>query len=84
MPPNHADGDDHPIIPNGHMNMDEIEEDDITTEPPDSNLGNYDPCLEDFGVNAILIDFFLYDTMKQLERDERETIPHHRTRSIWY
>lgn len=36
------------------------------------------------GVNAILIDFFLYDTMKQLESDGRETIPHHRTRSIWY
>lgn len=36
------------------------------------------------GVNAILIDFFLYDTMKQLERDGRETIPHHRTRGIWY
>ncbi|KAH8696330.1 hypothetical protein BGW36DRAFT_360174 [Talaromyces proteolyticus] len=35
-------------------------------------------------VNAILIDFFLYDTMKELERDGRETIPHHRTRSIWY
>ncbi|EAW06726.1 queuosine 5'-phosphate N-glycosylase/hydrolase [Aspergillus clavatus NRRL 1] len=37
-----------------------------------------------FGVNAILIDFFLYDTIKDLERDGRETIPHHRTRSIWY
>lgn len=36
------------------------------------------------GVNAILIDFFLYDTMKELEREGRETIPHHRTRSIWY
>jgi hypothetical protein len=36
------------------------------------------------GINAILIDFFLYDTAKELERDGRETIPHHRTRSIWY
>ncbi|KAL2011024.1 hypothetical protein VTN00DRAFT_3742 [Thermoascus crustaceus] len=36
------------------------------------------------GVNAILIDFFLYDTMKELEREGQETIPHHRTRSIWY
>ena len=36
------------------------------------------------GVNAILIDFFLYDTMKTYEADGRETIPHHRTRSIWY
>jgi hypothetical protein len=37
-----------------------------------------------YGVNAVLIDFLLYDTMKQLELDRRETIPHHRTRSIWY
>jgi hypothetical protein len=37
-----------------------------------------------YGINAILIDFFLYDTAKELERDGRETIPHHRTRSIWY
>lgn len=36
------------------------------------------------GINAILIDFFLYDTAKEMERDGRETIPHHRTRSIWY
>ncbi|PYI23093.1 UPF0553 protein c [Aspergillus violaceofuscus CBS 115571] len=36
------------------------------------------------GINAILIDFFLYDTMKELEKDGQESIPHHRTRSIWY
>lgn len=36
------------------------------------------------GVNAILIDFFLYDTMKAYEADGRVTIPHHRKRSIWY
>lgn len=36
------------------------------------------------GINAILIDFFLYDTIKELEKDGQETIPHHRTRSIWY
>lgn len=36
------------------------------------------------GINAILIDFFLYDTMKAFEKDGRVTIPHHRTRSIWY
>ena len=36
------------------------------------------------GLNAILIDFFLYDTMKELESDGQESIPHHRTRSIWY
>lgn len=35
-------------------------------------------------VNAILIDFFLYDTMKQLEAQGKETMPHHRTRSIYY
>ncbi|KAJ9192107.1 hypothetical protein DTO164E3_8524 [Paecilomyces variotii] len=37
-----------------------------------------------FNVNAILIDFFLYDTMKELEAKGAESIPHHRTRSIWY
>lgn len=36
------------------------------------------------GVNAILIDFFLYDTMKEIEKTGQESIPHHRTRSIWY
>ena len=35
-------------------------------------------------VNAVLIDFFLYDTMKKREASGEETIPHHRTRSIWY
>jgi hypothetical protein len=35
-------------------------------------------------VNAILIDFFLYDTMKAKELAGNEEIPHHRTRSIWY
>lgn len=36
--------------------------------------------------NAILIDMFLYDTLKEREgRGELEgMIPHHRTRSIWY
>lgn len=36
------------------------------------------------GINAILIDFFLYDTIKSLEAAGTVTIPHHRTRSIWY
>lgn len=36
------------------------------------------------GVNAILIDFFLYDTIKSIEKEGREIIPHHRTRCIWY
>jgi hypothetical protein len=35
-------------------------------------------------VNAILIDFFLYDLMKERERAGEEPIPHHRVRSIWY
>ncbi len=38
----------------------------------------------DAKVNAILIDFFLYDTMKDHEKTGAEEIPHHRTRSIWY
>ncbi|QSS62992.1 DUF2419 superfamily domain-containing protein [Histoplasma capsulatum] len=36
------------------------------------------------GVNAVLIDFMLYDSIKEMEREGKETIPHHRTRSIWY
>ncbi|KAL9127690.1 MAG: hypothetical protein Q9217_003489 [Psora testacea] len=35
-------------------------------------------------VNAILIDFFLYDTVKETEEKGIESVPHHRTRSIWY
>ena len=45
-------------------------------------------------LNAVLIDFFLYDVMKEMEKDlgkdlagrgeELDIIPHHRTRSIWY
>ncbi|KAL8731591.1 MAG: hypothetical protein Q9166_003279 [cf. Caloplaca sp. 2 TL-2023] len=35
-------------------------------------------------INAIRIDFLLYDTMKERELKGEETIPHHRTRSIWY
>lgn len=35
-------------------------------------------------VNSVLLDFFLYDTMKEKEALGEETIPHHRTRSIWY
>jgi hypothetical protein len=38
----------------------------------------------DAKINAILIDFFLYDTMKEREVEGQEEIPHHRTRSIWY
>ncbi|KAI9721990.1 MAG: hypothetical protein M1812_001949 [Candelaria pacifica] len=35
-------------------------------------------------VNAILIDFFLYDFMQERQAAGEEEIPHHRTRSIWY
>lgn len=45
-------------------------------------------------VNAILIDFFLYDTCKEKEEQKKmeletdgakdDPLPHHRTRSIWY
>ncbi|KAI4122805.1 MAG: hypothetical protein LQ338_005596 [Usnochroma carphineum] len=35
-------------------------------------------------VNATLIDFFLYDSMKERVGEGTETVPHHRTRSIWY
>ncbi|KJZ80251.1 hypothetical protein HIM_00101 [Hirsutella minnesotensis 3608] len=35
-------------------------------------------------VNAILIDFFLYDKMQELEAQGKAALPHHRTRSIWY
>lgn len=38
----------------------------------------------DAKVNAILIDFFLYDAMKERELAKQDEIPHHRTRSIWY
>ena len=35
-------------------------------------------------VNAILIDFFLYDTIKEREAEGLVSVPHHRTRSLWY
>ena len=48
----------------------------------------------DAEVHAVLIDFFLYDAMKEMEKDldtdlaskgeQLDIIPHHRTRSIWY
>lgn len=38
----------------------------------------------DVKINAILLDFFLYDLAKEKEKAEAEVIPHHRTRSIWY
>ena|SRR5436190_286309 len=51
----------------------------------EGNNGNEgEECTKPMGVNAILIDFLLYDTMKDLELKGKERIPHHRTRSIWY
>ena len=38
----------------------------------------------DTQINAILIDYFLYDTVKEMEAGGTEIVPHHRTRSIWY
>ena len=38
----------------------------------------------DAEVNAILIDFFLYDMAKSKERDGDEMLPHHRCRTVWY
>ena len=35
-------------------------------------------------VSAILIDFFLYDTAKDKEKEGVEMVPHHRCRTIWY
>ncbi|KAL1971353.1 hypothetical protein VTN77DRAFT_305 [Rasamsonia byssochlamydoides] len=57
--------------------------DEMEMEEEETNGTATVPSL-DFGVNAILIDFFLYDRVKQLEQEGREMIPHHRTRSIWY
>ncbi|KAK2754830.1 hypothetical protein FQN54_006723 [Arachnomyces sp. PD_36] len=70
-------------VVNGH---EELENDangdgiEATEEPNgDSNSGDNKTM-----VNAILIDFFLYDTMKELEEEGKVDMPHHRTRSIWY
>ncbi len=40
----------------------------------------------DAKINSILIDTFLYDTLKEKEvaGEVADMIPHHRTRSIWY
>jgi hypothetical protein len=36
-------------------------------------------------VNAILIDFFLYDSAKEIiDPSEEIEMPHHRTRTVWY
>lgn len=38
----------------------------------------------DANVNAILIDFFLYDLAKERDKAGEPVAPHHKTRSIWY
>ena len=38
---------------------------------------------KDAQINAILIDFFLYDTVKE-QGDAPGVLPHHRTRTTWY
>ncbi|KAJ5718415.1 hypothetical protein N7488_004061 [Penicillium malachiteum] len=58
-------------------------EDNENPEEPESGETQEKPQ-KTYGINAILIDFFLYDTMKNLEAEHNESIPHHRTRSIWY
>jgi hypothetical protein len=40
-----------------------------------------DPTLR---TNAVLIDFYLYDTIKAQLKNGEKMLPHHRTRSIWY
>lgn len=35
-------------------------------------------------VNAVLLDFYMYDCVKELEAAGGDMMPHHRTRSIWY
>ncbi|EPE07576.1 hypothetical protein F503_00298 [Ophiostoma piceae UAMH 11346] len=49
----------------------------IVSKHPDAASGEHK-------LNAILIDFFLYDTMKEKEAAGKDAVPHHRTRSIWY
>lgn len=58
-----------------------VENDDTDTQ---DGIENIEQPQKTYGINAILIDFFLYDTMKTLEQEKNESIPHHRTRSIWY
>ncbi|RPA79107.1 hypothetical protein BJ508DRAFT_377916 [Ascobolus immersus RN42] len=36
------------------------------------------------GMNAVLLDFYLYDAAKEMEARGGGGLPHHRTRSIWY
>ncbi|EAS28500.3 uncharacterized protein CIMG_09704 [Coccidioides immitis RS] len=68
------------------MNLAEEEKKRNNLEPRDLGGDDEEEGGEEkpMGVNAILIDFLLYDRMKEVENDGKEEIPHHRTRSIWY
>lgn len=61
-----------------------VENDDKDALEGVEDIEKIEPPHKTYGINAILIDFFLYDTMKNLEQEKNESIPHHRTRSIWY
>lgn len=62
----------------------EVKTADLGNEDCGEPIGIDEKPHKPYGINAILIDFFLYDTMKNLEAEHNEGIPHHRTRSIWY
>ncbi|KAJ5811389.1 hypothetical protein N7474_007690 [Penicillium riverlandense] len=83
----------HPEVKmNGNSKPAQQDESHCATKTPENNHTenseeqpeNAETPKKTYGINAILIDFFLYDTMKNLEAEHNESIPHHRTRSIWY
>jgi len=41
-------------------------------------------CGVDVPISSVLIDFYLWDTAKQIEEGGEIDVPAHRTRSIWY
>lgn len=65
-------------------NLDGEEQEEKAKEETDIESNSDSLKQKTIGINAILIDFFLYDSMKELENGGQESIPHHRTRSIWY
>ena len=67
---------------NGHTKKLSIDERKFTTQKHTKQKSLHETSRS--GINAILIDFFLYDTVKGMEDEGTEIIPHHRTRSIWY
>lgn len=80
-----AIGDEEEITEKAPQEPQEPQEIAEKEEPkPTTTSKSSTPKLKTISINAILIDFFLYDTMKELENGGQETIPHHRTRSIWY